>query len=189
MLKISTIRTHKGSLSHPQKGFTLIELLVVVAIVSLLSSVVLASVNTARHKSYDAFRKQTVASIQKALELYYADHNKYPFGTAYSAWQGRSTSCGLNWRNCDNNHGNPMQELVDGGYLPANLPIDPENHEDYLPNGYPNAVGFYYCSGSPRGNCPPFASDQTYTIGANLEFTGSSPATGPYGNYTLNNPG
>lgn len=167
------------------KGFTLIELLVVIAIISLLSSVTIAATSTARHKSYDSFRKETLVSVRQALELYYDTNGHYPWGTAYSAWQGRSTSCGPNWRNCDNNHGNPMQELVDGGYLPNGLPLDPENHEDYLSAGYPSAAGFYYCSGNPRGNCPEYASGDTYTLGTNLEFTGESPATGQYGNFTF----
>lgn len=53
------------------KGFTLIELLVVVAIISLLSSVVFASLNTAREKARDARRKVDLKQIQTALELYY----------------------------------------------------------------------------------------------------------------------
>jgi prepilin-type N-terminal cleavage/methylation domain-containing protein len=48
-------------------GFTLIELLVVIAIVSLLSSVVLASVNTAREKARIAAGKEQDASIAHAL--------------------------------------------------------------------------------------------------------------------------
>lgn len=62
-----------------QKAFTLIELLVVIAIIGILSSVVLASLNTARAKGRDARRVSDIKQIQLALELY-ADQNlgRYP---------------------------------------------------------------------------------------------------------------
>jgi len=61
-----------------QKAFTLIELLVVIAIIGVLSSVVLASLNSARAKSRDAIRLSTIAEIVKALEMYYDKNGKYP---------------------------------------------------------------------------------------------------------------
>jgi prepilin-type N-terminal cleavage/methylation domain-containing protein len=61
-----------------QPGFTLIELLVVIAIIGLLSSVVLASLNTARLKSRDARRLSDMHQIENALELYYNTNNIYP---------------------------------------------------------------------------------------------------------------
>ena len=78
------------------KGFTLIELLVVIAIIGILSSVVLASLNTAREKSRDAKRISDIKQIQLALELY-ADSNggAYPDSTA------------------------GIEALVTGGYLPV----------------------------------------------------------------------
>lgn len=54
-----------------KKGFTLIELLVVVAIIGVLASVVLASLNTARAKGADAAIKANLANIRAQAELVY----------------------------------------------------------------------------------------------------------------------
>lgn len=61
-----------------KRGFTLIELLVVIAIIGILSSVVLASLNSARQKGRDARRVSDIKQIQLALELYYDAHSNYP---------------------------------------------------------------------------------------------------------------
>ena len=53
------------------KGFTLIELLVVIAIIGILSSVVLASLNTARAKGADAATKAGLASLRSQAEIFY----------------------------------------------------------------------------------------------------------------------
>lgn len=63
-----------------QKGFTLIELLVVIAIIGILSSVVVASLNSARQKARDARRVDDVKQLQLALDLYFdANSGKYPY--------------------------------------------------------------------------------------------------------------
>ncbi|PIP86702.1 hypothetical protein COV42_02570 [Candidatus Campbellbacteria bacterium CG11_big_fil_rev_8_21_14_0_20_44_21] len=89
-----------------RRGFTLIELLVVIAIIGILSSVVLASLNSAREKSRDAKRISDVKQLQLALELYFDTNNNYP--TAVSA-------------------GN----LVTPGYISA-IPTDPSTGGVYL---------------------------------------------------------
>ena len=63
------------------KGFTLIELLVVIAIIGILSSVVLASLNSARAKGIDAAIKGQLAAMRAQAEIYYDTVNSY-YGTA-----------------------------------------------------------------------------------------------------------
>lgn len=61
-----------------KRGFTLIELLVVIAIIGILSSIVLASLNSARKKGRDARRISDIKQLQLALELSYDAHSAYP---------------------------------------------------------------------------------------------------------------
>jgi len=68
----------KHFIKHRTRGFTLIELLVVIAIIGILSSVVVASLNSARTKARDARRVSDIKQIQVALELYYDTVGQYP---------------------------------------------------------------------------------------------------------------
>jgi prepilin-type N-terminal cleavage/methylation domain-containing protein len=65
-----------------KKGFTLIELLVVIAIIGILSSVVIASMNSARKKSRDARRISDISQIQTALEMFYDANQNYATSTS-----------------------------------------------------------------------------------------------------------
>ena len=68
-----------------KKGFTLIELLVVVAIVGVLSSVVLASLSSARSKGRDAKRISEMKSLQNAIELAKASGAQLPQSYNYAS--------------------------------------------------------------------------------------------------------
>ena len=98
-----------------KKGFTLIELLVVVAIIGLLSSIVFASLNTARAKARDVKVRAEFSQLQKALAFYFDKYGKYPNETPVGAspWAA----------NFDSMAG----QLVTEQFL-ASVPVAPANH-------------------------------------------------------------
>ena len=59
------------------RAFTLIELLVVIAIIGLLSSIVLASLNTARDKAKVTAIKGNLRNMVPQMELSYSDNSNY----------------------------------------------------------------------------------------------------------------
>lgn len=76
-----------------KKGFTLVELLVVVSLIGILSTLVIANLNSARERARDAQRKSDLRNIQTALRLYYNDNGRYPAasGSSISACSGTCT--------------------------------------------------------------------------------------------------
>lgn len=87
-----------------KRGFTLVELLVVIAIIGILSSVVVASLNTARLKARDARRISDIKQIELALEMYYDANNKYP----------------------------PAANIANLSPYLSTIPTDPSNNSSYL---------------------------------------------------------
>jgi len=85
------------------RGFTLIELLVVIAIIGILSTIIMASLSSARKRGRDGRRISDIKQLQLALELYYDANNAYP------------TS---------------LTSLPGPGYIPA-VPKDPRSGYDY----------------------------------------------------------
>lgn len=119
------------------KGFTLIELLVVIAIIGILSSVVLASLNSARTKARDARRIADIKQIQLALELFY-DANRYYPGSGECG----ATTPNTGWSNsvqCLSN-GRWLRDSTSNlsGFIPVD-PIDPLNQ-----NNWPRGAYYYF---------------------------------------------
>lgn len=67
----------KSASSKFTTGFTLIELLVVISIISLLSSIVFATLGGAKLKAKDAAAKQGVREFEKLMILQYDDYSTY----------------------------------------------------------------------------------------------------------------
>jgi prepilin-type N-terminal cleavage/methylation domain-containing protein len=74
-----------------KKGFTLIELLVVVAIIGILASVVLASLNTSRLKGADAAIKSDLANARSQAEILYTTWGGYGVDGSPTAFSPAAT--------------------------------------------------------------------------------------------------
>ncbi|MDO8270253.1 MAG: prepilin-type N-terminal cleavage/methylation domain-containing protein [Candidatus Levybacteria bacterium] len=105
---------------YTSSGFTLIELITAMGVLAVMASAALVVINPLEqfYKSADARRKSDLAQLQRSLEIYYQDYNRYPpaFANKISA-DGTSNTVvdwGSDWR--------PYMDV---------LPIDPRGGKNY----------------------------------------------------------
>lgn len=75
------------------RAFTLIELLVVIAIISLLSTVVLSSLKTAREQAKDSAIKSGAIELRKIMQQEFSDTGSYAAIKSGGSWKARGTDC------------------------------------------------------------------------------------------------
>ena len=148
-MKINKIKNKEG-------GFTLIELLVVISIIGLLSSVVLASLVTARQKAYISKVRTDLGEFVKALEIYKSNYGHYPecapnFDESdlqkCTSFNGRFTTGVLEQLKSKNIYsGNIIDDL---SKIPGVSTINIEYTTDpvHLHNIYNTFAGAYSCDG------------------------------------------
>ena len=147
-------------------GFTLIELMVVVSIISLLSSIVLAGVNTARVKARDARRKEDLHSIYTALHLYYDTNGYLPrtINDGFGGGLGGDADCGQwDYSNdqANNSINDPWLKFLEP-YFGGAAPRDPINEPCSPPPIItPTLTYRYHC----------YIADNTLSLSATLEST------------------
>jgi type II secretion system protein G len=128
-----------------KKGFTLIELLIVIAIIGILASVVLSSLNSARLKARDAQRLLDLRQIRLALAMYYDDNGHYPDSSSGPGW---ATSFDATWDFL----GTALSPYI------KTLPVDPLNTvtDPGQPYAFNDNNTFVYTYGSePDTSCTP----------------------------------
>jgi len=138
--------------NNTKSGFTLIELLVVIAIIGLLSSVVLASLNTARAKARDAKRLADLKQLQTAIEIYKLNNGVY-LGNNHSSSRPQSEAPNC-YTNPEGQNGQLFQvalaPLVTSGLI-SQLPQEPLSNRCYIYSNVniPGFVSYLGCDNVP----------------------------------------
>jgi len=146
------------------KGFTLIELLVVVAIIGLLSSIVMTSLNSARAKARDAKAISDFRQLRTALALYFDKYSKFP------------NEVRVDTNPWTDNFNSMAQQLVTEGFL-GSVPVAPTNHNyNYYNYYFINGVGAILVTTletlaptavAPLGSCRPFSTGLSWCDSVN----------------------
>ncbi|HUD09322.1 MAG TPA: prepilin-type N-terminal cleavage/methylation domain-containing protein [Patescibacteria group bacterium] len=136
------------------EGFTLIELIIVIGILGILAVAALVALNPLAQlqKGNDVRRKSDLAQVQRALEIYYQDNNKYPIATTAPYQPG--VAWGESWQ--------PYMTL---------LPQDPDSSKHYV--YYSDGQTYYIYASLDRGTLDP---EVCKNLDANGEANGECPS-------------
>ena len=63
---------------HRRSGFTIVELLIVIVVIAILAAISIIAYNGIQQRARDSERVSDISTIQKVLEIYYAENNRYP---------------------------------------------------------------------------------------------------------------
>lgn len=159
-----------------KSGFTIVELSIVIVIIAILATITIVAYNGVQQRGRDTQRKQDIANIRKALELYYDDNGRYPLGSCTSACKingSWSTTSDGSWAN--------LATALVPNYIDK-LPSDPRASTATQAAIY---GGLNYDYVAPGGWCGT-NSGQMYLLAYRLEsepqkydITGNCPGTQP----------
>jgi len=142
-------------------AFTIVELLIVIVVIAILATISVVAYNGIQSRAYNSQRKNDIAAMIKALELYYVDNGRYPAPTgspdAYMCLSSPGWNC---WGAGTGN------SLVSTQYI-SKIPQDPQfvdNDGCSLPNPYLSRMYAYSTNSAGSG----------YRIGAYLPGLSSS---------------
>jgi prepilin-type N-terminal cleavage/methylation domain-containing protein len=120
------------------KGFTLIELLLVISIISLLSSIILASINTARVRAQAVHTISSFQQVEKALYMMALDQGRGLWWSDDRDTSGASTEDVL----CDGRIPGSNKTIgVDAGNPRVGKLVESVEFSEFFPSGIESQVG------------------------------------------------
>ncbi|MEK7551591.1 MAG: type II secretion system protein GspG [Patescibacteria group bacterium] len=163
------------------KGFTLVELILVVGIIAILFTVAFMVLNPLGQfqKANDTKRKSDLAQIQRALESYYQDNERYPRTTGAPSYCLQHIVSPWPYY-CGNSNWSPYMNLV---------PKDPKSSNRYVYYVSSDGQSYYIYANLERGMKDPQACNSDGTACDRLTTLGiSATACGGTCNYGVSSP-
>ena len=115
----------------PRAGFSLMELVIVLLILVTIAGIALPRFGKVTEKANDSRRIADLQAVEKALEMYKADHGSYP---EVSGWSGDAPSYG--------GHGYDAEGYIPG-LVPDYIQMLPRDPDKQYPDG---SKGYLYKS-------------------------------------------
>ena len=126
------------SIKRKQQGFTIVELLIVIVVIAILAAISVVAYTGIQQRARDSQRDSDIATIAKALEMYYIDNGRFPPGSC-------SSDCAINggWSTTADGSWTNLAAYLVPEYI-SEMPEDPVSTADANPQTLGNYNYAYY---------------------------------------------
>ena len=119
--------------SVKRQGFSLVELVIVVTIIGIIASIAVPRMSRASSNAESHALQATLANVRKAIDVYYAEHSKYPGYTPGTTKPDNDSFVDqlLLYSDVDGNtNASPTAVYRYGPYIRSPFPRNPRNELD-----------------------------------------------------------
>lgn len=132
---------------NKQLGFTIVELLIAIVVIAILAAISIIAYTGIQQRTRDSIRESDVATIEKALELYYTEKGSYPTSVSCG-----SSAINSHWCTTADTSWNELEERVVEVGLNATLPRDPTSESSRSPTGGGRNYAYFSYTGERCGS-------------------------------------